>query len=173
MPKSRSQKHEMVSDLSASLKESKGVVFVNPGNINVTDVTTLRQNCNKSGVRYVVAKKTLLTIALKDAGIDLNANELQGTVGLAISHDEIAPAKVLAEFGKGREGFTMLGGILERQFIDGKGVKALASLPSKQELLGTLVGTLQAPISGFVRVLNGNVSGFVRVLGAIKDQKGA
>lgn len=174
MPKSKSQKDATVAELSASLAESKGVVFVNPGNINVADVTMMRQKCQKEGVRYFVAKKTLLTIALREAGIEFNAKtQLEGTVGIAFSQDEIAPAKTLAEFGKGREGFALLGGILEKSFIDKKGVTALAKLPSKQEMLGMLVGTIQAPVSSFVRVLNGNVSGFVRVLGAISAQKGA
>lgn len=172
MPKSKVQKETTIADLSASLKSSSGVVFVNPGSINVADVTSMRQKCQKAGVRYVVAKKTLLTIALKEAGIELNAKEkLDGTVGVAFSLDEVAPAKVLSEFGKGREGFSLLGGILEKSFIDKKSVTALASLPSKQEMLQKLVGTIQAPVSSFVRVLNGNISGFVRVLGAIQNVK--
>lgn len=173
MPKTRLQKEEQVQELTEALAGSKGVVFANFKGITVDDTTKLRRKCQEVGVRYVVAKKTLLGRALKGAGFDTDARTLEGSVGVAIADDEVAPAKVISEFGKDRDGFKLLGGLLEKKFIDGTMVGALAKLPSKQQLLGQLVGTLQAPISGFVRTLSGIYTCFVRVLAAVKDQKGA
>ena len=170
---SRLQKEEQVQELTTALAGSKGVVFANFKGITVDDTTKLRRKCQEVGVRYIVSKKTLLGRALKDAGFDTDARTLEGSVGVAIAGDEVAPAKVISEFGKGRNGFKLLGGLLEKKFIDGAMVASLAKLPGKQQLLGQLVGTLQAPISGFVRTLSGTYGGFVRVLAAVKDQKGA
>lgn len=170
MPKTREQKENDVAQMNNALQIAKSIVLVNYGNLNVSEATQLRFVCKKEGVSYKVAKKTLLSRALKDAGLTIDESTLQGQVGIAAG-DEVAPAKVLSAFGKGRDTFKILGGFLEKNFIDASDVIALARLPSMQELRAQLVGTLQAPISGFVRTLSGTFTGLVRVLGAHGSKK--
>lgn len=148
-------------------------MFANFKGVSVKDITKIRRELLKSGSSWQVLKKTLLNIALKDAGVSVNARELDGQVGVAFSSDEVTAAKVLVEFKKANKESTLeiVGGSLGNEALDVKAVKALAQLPSQDELRAKLVGTLQAPITGFVRALSGNLSGLVRVLGAVRDSK--
>jgi large subunit ribosomal protein L10 len=118
-------------------------------------------------------KKTLLNIALKDAGVEVDARALDGQVGVAFSQDEVAAAKVIADFQKANKDVTLTieGGALGSKSLSANEVKALAKLPSQDELRAKLVGTLQAPIAGFVRTLSANLSGLVQVLKAIEEKK--
>ena len=118
-------------------------------------------------------KKTLLNIALKDAGVEVDGRGLSGQIGVAYSQDEVAAAKVLADFIKANKEttFSIEGGALGEKALSAVEVKALAKLPSQDELRAQLVGTLQAPIASFVRVLGGNLSGLVQVLKAVEEKK--
>ncbi|MEK9173888.1 MAG: 50S ribosomal protein L10 [Patescibacteria group bacterium] len=169
----KQQKEVLVQGVVDKIKDSKALVFANYQGVNVKDITELRRELRKSGSGWQVLKKTLLNIALKNAGIEVNGRELSGQIGVAYSHDEVAAAKVLADFVKAHKGtqFTIEGGSLGDKNLTAVEVQALAKLPSQDELRAKLVGTLQAPISGFVRVLGGNLSGLVRVLKAIEGQK--
>lgn len=169
----RSQKEVLVKSVAEKAKGAKALVFANFKGVSVKDVTKIRRELLKSGSSWQVLKKTLLNIALKDAGVSVNARELDGQVGVAFSSDEVTAAKVLVEFKKANKESTLeiVGGSLGNEALDVKAVKALAELPSQDELRAKLVGTLQAPITGFVRALSGNLSGLVRVLGAVRDSK--
>ncbi len=171
----KSQKEVIVKAVTDKAKGAKALVFANFKGVSVKDITGIRRELMKSGSSWQVLKKTLLNIALKDAGVNVNARELDGQVGVAFSSDEVAAAKVLVDFKKANKESTLeiVGGALGKDALDVKAVKALALLPSQDELRAKLVGTLQAPISGFVRTLSGNLSGLVRVLGAVRDSKGA
>ena len=118
-------------------------------------------------------KKTLLNIALKNAGVEVDARALEGQVGVAFSHDEVAAAKVIADFQKAHKEVTLSieGGALGTKALSALEVKALSKLPSQDEMRAKLVGTLQAPIASFVRVMGGNLSGLVQVLKAIEGKK--
>lgn len=173
MPKTRAQKKESVSHLVEQLRGSKAAVFASMVNVSIKEASKLRTAGRATGVTCHVSKKSLVGIALKEANqpaVDLEAVRGTLTVGLATA-DEVSAAKVFQDFAKGHETFTILGGILEGRFISASEVKSLAALPSREQLLGQLVGTLQAPISGFVRVLAGVPRNFVQVLSAIKDAK--
>lgn len=171
----KAQKKEVVEAVAKRAKESKALVFANFKGVSVADITGIRRSLKQSGSSWQVLKKTLLNIALKDAGMQVDARALDGQVGVAFSADEVAAAKVLADYIKANKNteLTIVGGVLGTATLSVDAVKALAKLPSRDELRATLVGTLQAPIAGFVRTLSGNVSGLVRVLGAIRDGKTA
>ncbi len=170
----KSQKTELIAEVAAKVKSSKALVFANFKGVSVKDITTLRQNLRETGSSWQVLKKTLLNRALDEAGVQVDARRLDGQVGVAYSGDEVAAAKTIADFIKANKESTLsiVGGSLGSESLSVEAVKALAKLPSKDELRAKLVGTLQAPISGFVRTLSGNLTGLVRVLGAVRDSKG-
>ena len=164
-----------MAELVEKIKSSKAVVYANYKGVTVKDLTGMRKELAKSGSSWQVMKKTLLNIALKEAGVKGNVRELPGQIGVAFSADEVAAAKTLADFVKANKGttFSIEGGALGEKMLSVDEVKALAKLPSRDELRAVLVGTLQAPISGFVRTLSGNLSGLVRVLKAVEEKKAA
>lgn len=175
MQQNKSQKTELIAEVAAKAKGSKALVFANFKGVSVKDITTLRRSLRETGSSWQVLKKTLLNRALDEVGVKVNARSLDGQVGVAFSSDEVAAAKTIADFLKANKESTLsiVGGSLGSEALSVEAVKALAKLPSRDELRAQLVGTLQAPISGFVRTLSGNLTGLVRVLGAVRDAKGA
>lgn len=172
MPKTRSEKSDAVETLVADLRNMRSVVFANYEGLTVAEIEELRRTLRKEQVRYMVAKKTLLGRALKEVGSPIDAKTIPGNFATIISfEDEVAPARIVAKYAKDHEVLKVVGGILEQKFIDSKAVLALAALPSKQELLAKLVGSINAPVSGLVNVLAGNLRGLATVLTAIKDAK--
>jgi large subunit ribosomal protein L10 len=173
MPKTKQQKNVIVENLGADIKKAKAVVFANFQGLTVTQSENLRQKCRKEGVNVMVAKKTLLRKVCEELGFeDIHPKTFEGGVATFTSvNDEVAPARVVADFAKTNDKVLIFGGVLENKFIAGDYVKNLASLPSKQELLGKLVGTINAPVSGFVNVLAGNLRCLVSVLNNIKESK--
>lgn len=161
-----------VGQLADLLRHAKSLVFATYEKLPVSEVEKLRRDAKKQGARYAVAKKTLLTHALKEAGIEIDAKSIEGNFATVVGvEDEVAPAKLVAAFAKEHESMKIVGGMLEGKSVDAKAVVALSKLPGKQELLGKLVGTLQAPIGGFVNVLAGNLRGLVTVLKAVQEKK--
>lgn len=172
MAKTKEQKQAQVTLLATHLKEAKSAVFANFQGLTVEQTDKLRAACRENNILFAASKKTLVQKALEEAGIEADARNFEGGVAVAFGlTDEIAPAQIVAKFAKEHDIVTLFGGILEGGFISAEKVEALAKLPSKQELYAKLVGTMNAPVSGFVNVLAGNMRGFVTVLGAIKDQK--
>lgn len=173
MQQTKQEKEALVSEVADKIKGSKALVFANFKGVSVKDITAIRRELRKSGSSWQVLKKTLLNIALKDAGVEVDARALDGQVGVAFSQDEVAAAKVIADFQKANKDVTLTieGGALGAKSLSANEVKALAKLPSQDELRAKLVGTLQAPIAGFVRTLSANLSGLVRVLQAVGDAK--
>lgn len=172
MPKSRQQKEATLSTLSAGLKSAKAAVFANFQGLTVAQADELRNLCRKEGVQVLVAKKTLLKKAFAGLGFEADPKVFQGGVATFYgTTDEVAPARIVNTFAKKNEVVAIFGGTLDGKYIDAVFVKNLAALPSKQELLGKLVGTLNAPVSGFVNVLAGNLRALVSVLNNIKEAK--
>jgi large subunit ribosomal protein L10 len=169
----KQQKIELVKNLAEKIKAAKSAVFVDYKGLKVKDATDLKKSLRKEGVDYMVIRKTLLDIALKNAGIEgVEVKTMEGQIALSLSNeDEISGAKIIDTFAKKNENIKMLGGILGKQVMDAAEVKALAKIPSKEELLAKLVGTLNAPISGFANVLAGNLRGLVQVLKAVGEKK--
>lgn len=172
MPKTRDQKREIVDKIANRLKSMKGAAFSSVSGFTMTQADALRVKAAQKNVEVFIAKKTLLTLAAKEAGVDVDATKLEGSVLTAVSYgDEVSAAKILKDLTKENDSMKLLAGILEGKLIGASEVKRLADLPSKEQLLGQLVGTLNAPVSGFVNVLAGNLRGLVTVLGAIKEKK--
>lgn len=176
MPKSKIQKQDILASLTEKVKKSKSVVFAGFNAFGVKDNEALRAKLRAEKGEYYVAKKTLLNRAFKDSNIEgLNARGFDGKIAAIFSYeDEVAPAKILGEFRKDKEKadkIFFLGGILENKLISKEQVEALSQLPSKQELYAKLVGSINAPVSGFVNVLAGNLRNLVGVLKAISEKK--
>jgi len=172
MAKNKEQKKVHIDALSKQIKDAKSVVFASVEGLKIKDTDELRKNCREQKLSYVVSKKTLLKKALKDIGVDADTEGFVGGVAVVCSQtDEVAPAQILAKFAKTRDIMKMFGGVLEGKLVDAEMVKQLSSLPSKQELLARLVGSLNAPVSGFVNVLAGNLRGLVGVLSNIQKAK--
>lgn len=169
----RSQKEDIVKDLTEQIKSSKAIVFADYRGVKTNDINELKSRLKKEGTNLQVIKKKLVEISLKNAQIEnVDVKSFEGQLAVSISDaDEVAPAKVLSKFAKENENLKILGGVLGNKGMDAREVAALAKLPSKEELLAKLVGTLNAPVSGFVNVLAGNVRGLVNVVKAIADSK--
>lgn len=173
MAKSKQQKQVTVESLSDGLKNAKGVVFANFQGLKVSDFEQLRKTCRESNVSVLVAKKTLVKRAYEEANLgDISTKDFSGGVATFIgNNDEISAAKIVNDFAKTHEVVQIFGGVLEGKFINTSSVKSLAALPTKEQLLSQLVGTLNAPVSGFVNVLAGNLRNLVGILNNIKEAK--
>lgn len=174
MAKTKGQKKAILDGLVEKISRSKSVVFAKFDALGVKENEELREKLREEGSEYQVAKKTLLELAFRDQKIEgLNPREFEGRVAAIFGYeDEVSPAKVLNDFKKNHEDkIDFVGGVLEGKFLATEEVAALAKLPSKQELYAKLVGSLNAPVSGFVNVLAGNLRGLVTVLKAIEEKK--
>lgn len=167
----KTEKQEIVEELSDKFKRQKIAFFSDFHGVSVAKAQTLRRLLKKNDAEYKVAKKTLLDRALEKAGIVLKTKELQGEIGVTFAYgDEIAPAKTLSKFGRENETFKILGGILGERILSGKEILAFAKLPGREILLAQLFGVLQSPMRGLATVLQGNIKNLVVVLQKIKDK---
>lgn len=173
MPKTRLQKNKTIRDLTEKISEAKSIIFAKISGLEVKDNEILRKQLKAENSEFLVAKKTLIRIAFNDKVENFDTKKMDGQIAAIFGYgDEVAPAKVLGKFMKGYEGkIDFAGGILENKFIDALQAIELSKLPSKQELYAKLVGTMNAPVSGFVTVLAGNLRGLVTVLKAIEEKK--
>lgn len=173
MPKTKQQKQETIKNLTKELKNAKGAVFADYTGLKVNEMQELRAKLKETNSTYTASRRTLLKRALKDSGLDsVDIDALSGSLSVAASsEDEVTPARIIAEFARDHEALKIQGGILENKFIDILKVEELSHLLTKPELLAKVVGTINAPVAGFVNVLAGNLRGLVQALNAIKEQK--
>ena len=168
----RPEKAGKVAELKDLLSSSKGAVLVDYCGLTVAEDTELRSKMREAGVKYMVAKNTFIRIAAKEAGIEGLDAYLEHNTAVAFSaEDPVAPAKILNDFSKDHKALEIKAGILDGKVIAMDEVKALAELPSREELLAKLVGSMQAPISGLVNVLQGTIRNFVYTLEAVRQKK--
>ncbi len=173
MPKSKIQKQEILRTLDEQMKRSKSVIFAGFNALGVQDNEELRGKLREVGGEYYVAKKTLLKKVLKDHGIEEPGEDiLSGKVATIFSfEDEVVAAKTVKDFRKNKEDkIFFLGGVMEGRLLSQNEAEALASVPGKQELYAKLVGSINAPVSGFVNVLAGNLRGLVNVFKAMSEK---
>jgi len=169
MAQTKEQKQKKLNDLKKNIDEQKSMVFVAYDGLKASDMFDLRKRLKEEGCRLVVGKKTLFNLALKDGKIDFDSKGLQGQVGFIFgSEDEISPAKISHKFSKENENLKILGGFFENNIITKEMVLTLAQIPSREELLSKVVGSISSPVSGFVNVLQGNLRNLVYALSAIK-----
>ena len=172
-----SAKQAVVAQLKEQLESAKGGVLTSYKGLTVAQDTELRRELREAGVSYHVVKNTMLRIAAKEAGIEGIEEHLEGTTAFAFStEDAVAPAKVICGFIKKNkledaEVLTVKVGMVEGKVIGVDEVKALAALPSREELIAKLLGSMNAPISNTVNVLQGVIRNAVYVLDAIRSQK--
>jgi len=174
MPKTRLQKEQLLGAYADRLGRSQSVVFVGAAGIKVTDVELMRDGLFEHGLQFQVAKNSVLKRAFAEHKIEVPTELLDQPLALIYSYDDavIGPKKVAA-FRKEIEALTILGGLADGMFLTPAQVEAYAKLPSREELLARLVGTLNAPISGIVNVFAGTLRSLVNVLGAVRDAKTA
>jgi large subunit ribosomal protein L10 len=165
------QKKAVVAEVSAEVAKAQAIIVAEYRGLEVGNMTDLRREARKSGVYLRVLKNTLARRAVSGTPFEKLAEQLTGPLIYGISADPVASAKVLDTFAKTNDKLVIRGGAMANAVISAKEVKALASMPSRDELIAMLLGTMQAPIATFARTLNEVPSRFVRTLAAVRDQK--
>lgn len=167
------RKQEVVAEVAAVVANAQSIILAEYRGLEAGDMTALRAKARAAGVYFRVLKNTLARRAVADTPFAPLAEKMVGPLAFAISADPVAAAKVLSEFAKGKETFTIKGGAMPNLVMGAKEVAQLATMPSRDELLAKLMGTMQAPVATFVRTLNEVPSRFVRTLAAVRDKQAA
>jgi len=167
------QKQARVSEVVAKLAGAQAVIVAEYRGLNVERVTQLRSKARKSGVWLRVLKNTLARRAVKGTPFEKLSDQMVGPLMYGISQDPVAGAKVLSEFAKENELFVIKAGAMPNAVMSAQDIKALSQLPSREELIAKLLGTMQAPVTKLVRTMNEVPSRLVRALAAVRDAKQA
>ena len=167
----REEKAAVVDEISAEVARSQAIVVAEYRGLEVGSITALRKQARESGVYLRVLKNTLARRAIAGTPFEQLTDQLVGPLIYGMSSDPVVCAKVLSSFAKGNDKLVLKAGAMPNTAMNAADIKALASLPGRDELLAMLVGTMQAPIVKFVRTLNEVPGAFVRVLAAVRDQK--
>ena len=158
MALTKEQKTKQIDSIKEKVAQQKSVIFVDFAKVPSKEMFSLRKTLKEGGCNLKIAKKTLVRIAFGQSNISFwnkIKTVIPGQLALVFGfEDDIAPARISNIFAKTHENFKILGGIFEKRFIDREKVLVLANLPTRNELLGRLVGSIYSPVSSFVRVLN-------------------
>ena len=165
------QKQTVVSEFAAKLGNAQAVIVAEYRGLDVGKITDLRARARKSGVYVRVLKNTLARRAVTGTPFEKLAEKMIGPLMYGISQDPVAGAKTLSEFAKDNERFVIKGGAMPNSLMSATDIKALATMPSREELIARLLGTMQAPVAKLVRTMNEVPAAFVRALAAVRDQK--
>jgi large subunit ribosomal protein L10 len=165
------EKQAVVAEIGAQVAQAQAIVVAEYRGLGVAAMTDLRKQARGSGVYLRVLKNTLARRAVAETPFAGLSDKLVGPLAYGISSDPVKVAKVLHEFAKGNDKFVIKAGALANLVMSAKDVANLASMPSREELIAKLMGTMQAPIATFVRTLNEVPGRFVRTLAAVRDQK--
>ena len=160
------EKKAVVAEVSEQIKSAQALILAEYRGVGVTKLTDLRSKARESGVYLRVLKNTLVKRAIEGTPFADLSGDMTGPLIFGMSEDPVAVAKVLNNFAKENDLFVIKSGALPNEVMDGAKIKALASLPSREELLAKLMGTMQAPIAKFVRTLNEVPTKFVRAVAA-------
>lgn len=171
MALNREAKAVMIDEVSAQVVRAQSIVLAEYRGLDVANITDLRKRARGAGVYLRVLKNTLARRAVAGTPFEELSTKMVGPLIYGISPDPVAAAKVMNDFAKDNEVFVIKAGAMPNYLMDMKAVKALASMPSREELLSKLLGTMQAPIAKFVRTCNEVPSKFVRTVAALKAQK--
>jgi len=158
-------KKEAVSEIKGQFSDAENILLVDYRGLSVKDISALRRKVAEAGGRFVVYKNTLVDIAMRELALPSLGDLLEGPSAFVFTgEDPVASAKALKDFSKDHNVLELKGGLVQNQVLDGTGLTALASLPTREELLAKLLGTLQNPARGFVTVASGPARGLVTVL---------
>ncbi|NLD59737.1 MAG: 50S ribosomal protein L10 [Clostridiales bacterium] len=172
MSKNFELKKTVVAEIREKLGRAQSVVLIDYRGLTVEEVTDLRNQFRKAGVEYAVLKNTMLTLAARDLGIRGLEDYLKGPTAVAFGYqDPVAPAKIITEYLKKNKKISVKCGMVDRKVVDQAGVTALAELPPREVLIAKLMGSMNAPITGFVGVLSGVLRKFVYAVEAVRKQK--
>ena len=167
-------KKVLVEEITEKIKASKSVVLVDYNKLTVAEVSELRNKCKKAGCEYKVYKNTLVRKALNELGFNQFDNDLNGPTAVTFGSDETAAAKVMVAAAKDYDGkITLKSAFVDNSYYDKNGIKALASMPAREELVAKMLGSINAPATNIVGVMNNVISSLVRVLDGIAKQKQA
>lgn len=173
MALSRSKKEDILQKLVDSFGSAKSVVFAKNTGLSVAEIKELRSELRKENISFTVAKKTLFEKAAEQNSVKgFDITTLEGAIGVAVSpEDEVLGAKLIASFAKKNDKIELVAGIVEGNFLNTAEVGNLSQLPSKEELYAKMLGSMQAPLSGFVGVGNNLIGGLTRCLDQVREQK--
>lgn len=167
-------KKKIVEDLHERFSKSKVLIVADYKGLNVATINALRRKLREADVEFKVAKNSLMIRAAENTDVDLVKESFKGPNAVAISYDDpVAPAKVLTDFARDNGKLEIKLGVMDGKVIDLSAIKALASLPSKEALIGLLLSVINGVPTALVRTLNAVPGGFVNILQALKDQKDA
>lgn len=167
-------KKVVVEEITQKVKSSKSIVFVDYNKLTVAEVSELRNKCRQAGCEYKVYKNTLVRKALNELGFNQFDADLNGPTAIAFAKDETSAAKVMVAAAKDYENKIVLkSAFVDSSYVDKAGIKALASMPSKEELIAKMLGSINAPVTNIVGVINNVISGLVRVIDQVAKQKQA
>jgi large subunit ribosomal protein L10 len=171
----RSEKEQIVADVAEVVRRARGMFFTDFSGLTVEQATELRREFRKSGIEYRVVKNTLIQKALESAtGYDKVYDKLVGPTGVAFAFDDpVSPARIIQKFSEKHSKLSLKVCVLERQVYDGGKLGELARLPSRREMMGAIVGSLQAPIAGVPTVINAVLRDLVSVVSEIEKKKAA
>lgn len=165
---------EALQEIKSDLTDVQAVWVVDYRGLTVKQSQELRRSIREAGADMKVYKNTLMELALKEMDLPEMGEVLSGPSAFVFADgDPVASAKALRDFAKTNENLSIKGGIMDGRFVDADAVIKIANLPSREELIAKLLGTLQNPMSQVVRVLNGPMEAFARTVSAIADQKNA
>ena len=164
-------KKEVVAEVSTRLVKAKAVILAEYRGLPVEAITVLRARARKDGVYLRVLKNTLARRAVQGTPFEKLSDQMVGPLAYGISDDPVAAARVLQAYAKKNEKLVIKGGMMPNYLMTAKDVGNLASMPSREQLLASLMGTMNAPITKFVQTLNEVPSKFVRALAAVRDAK--
>lgn len=165
-------KKQFVQQLQERMEKSKVVILTDYKGLDVAAMTDLRSKLREANVEYEVVKNTMLRRAAEGTDVAVINDHFKGPSAIALSYDDpVAPAKVLIDFAKSNDKLEIKIGVLNGQVVDAAGIKALSSLPSREELLAQVLSAMIAVPTSFVRALNDVPRRMVNVVQAIKDQK--
>ena len=174
MSKNFEIKKTIVADIKDKMTRAQSVVLIDYRGLTVEEVTDLRNQFRKAGVEYAVLKNTMLTLAARDLQIEGLEEHLKGPTAVAFGYeDPVAPAKIISDFIKEAKKTEIKCGLISGKVVDVEGVKALADLPPKEVLVAKMLGSMNAPISGFVGVLSATLRSLLYTLNAIGEKKEA
>ena len=167
-------KQALVGEIAEKIGRAQSAIFIDYRGLTVAEVTELRNQFRAAGVEYRVLKNTLITRAVEQLGIEGAEAYLAGPTAVAFGYeDAVAPAKIITEFIKKTKKTQVKGGILTGKVVDAASVQALADLPSREVLIATVLGTMNAPVTGLACALAGIPKKLLYALNAIADQKAA
>jgi large subunit ribosomal protein L10 len=171
----KSEKEQIVADVREKISRAKGMFFTDYSGITVEQATELRREFGKSGIDYKVVKNTLARKALESVtGYDDIYKSLAGPTGIAFSYDDpVTPAKIIKKFHDKNEKLSCKVCVIDKQVFDGAKLDELSKLPSRAEIVASILGSIQAPISGIVGSINAVFRDLVGVIDAIEKKKAA